>query len=183
MLTSTAERGRERRNRVFHRLSEFQFVLVKMEGDSAQDIWAGRSGAGAGRRWRSAHRFSFRSGSAQIHLLPVSKATWTVAVRQVMAGKAVCVCVCVCACLCKGKRRKYNSTVYLLQATLEGSPADRQSQKLLYLSRIHKLRNHIRLSFYTAFPSSSSVMRLYHPFDASRRGSERIIYQKPSHVL
>lgn len=63
--------SREREKGVFHHLSEFQFVLVKIEGVSAQDIRAGQCGAGAGHRWLSAHRCRFRSGSAEIHLLPV----------------------------------------------------------------------------------------------------------------
>ncbi len=53
---------RERRKRVF------QLVLVKMEGVWAQDIRAGPCGAGAGHRWLSANRCSFRSGAAEIHL-------------------------------------------------------------------------------------------------------------------
>lgn len=69
--THINHRETERRTRVFHRLSEFQFVLVKMERISAQDIRAGQSGAGSVHGWLSAHRCGFMSGSAEIHLLPV----------------------------------------------------------------------------------------------------------------
>lgn len=64
-------RETERRTRIFHRLSEFQFVLVKIERTSEQDIRAGQCGAGSVHGWLSAHRFSFMSGSVKIHLLPV----------------------------------------------------------------------------------------------------------------
>lgn len=64
-------RETERRTGIFHRLSEFQFVLVKIERTSEQDIRAGRCGAGSVHGWLSAHRFSFMSGSVKIHLPPV----------------------------------------------------------------------------------------------------------------
>lgn len=67
----THPQQRQKRKGVFHCLSEFQFVLVKMEGVLAWDIRAGQFGAGAGHCWLSAHRCSFRSVLAEIHLLPV----------------------------------------------------------------------------------------------------------------
>lgn len=99
--------GRERRKRVFHRLSEFQFVLVKMEGVSAQDIRAGQSGAEAGHSQPidtalglGQQRFisSLSPWSPRADCLPGGpshtglKATWRVSVRNMMAGNIVCGC-------------------------------------------------------------------------------------------